>query len=176
MRLTEIMRPRAQSNKRAGLILALVAALAVPLGAGQIASAQMSSQSTEFTVTPVEDGRITSRWGPRKHPQTEKQQRHFGTDIAAPMGTPVRAPGAGVVTRAEEVGKYGYLMEVTHAGDIVTRYAQLEGFEVEVGTKVRAGDTIARVGSSGASTGPHLHLEVFVDGKRVDPETLIPMP
>lgn len=173
MRLTEIMRPRAKAGKR-GTGLALAALMAVPLALGQFAVAQQGA--TAFTVAPVERGKVTSPFGMRMHPVEKKRMRHWGTDIGAPIGTPVRAPGPGVVSRAENVEAYGNILEITHPGGIVTRYSQLDNFEAEVGDRVPAGALVARVGSSGRSTGPHLHIEVFVDGSRVDPETMIKMP
>ncbi|MCQ8184267.1 M23/M56 family metallopeptidase [Parvularcula maris] len=172
MRLTHIMRP--QRPRRKGGLIAIAATLTAVSTAGQFALAEGSSAS--FSVAPVAEGRVTSTYGIRADPWTKEQTRHHGLDIAAPLGTPVRAPAAGQVTRAREMGAYGNVLEVTHEGGIVTRYAQLDGFEANVGDRVRAGQTIARLGSSGRSTGPHLHLEVFVDGERVDPATVVKLP
>jgi hypothetical protein len=172
MRLIHIMRPEKRRRKRA--LVPLLCALGVPLTAGQLALAEGGRAG--FPVSPVAEGRVTSTFGVRTDPFTKEERSHHGLDIAAPLGTPVRAPADGKITRAEKLEAYGYLMEVTHEGGILTRYAQLDGFEAKVGDEVRAGETIARLGSSGRSTGPHLHLEVFVNGERVDPASVVRLP
>lgn len=175
MRLTEIMRPRSSRSKAQTRMLAVAAALVLPFGAAQWASAKEGA-TADFAAAVMNEGKITSTFGVRAHPLDGTERWHHGTDIAAPTGTPVYAPAAGVVTKTEWSEGYGNLLEVTHEGGTVTRYAQLEGFEVSIGDKVWAGQTIARVGSTGRSTGPHLHLEVFIAGQRVDPQDMIKMP
>jgi len=175
MRLESIMRST-DAPLRSRAVLGLVAALVLPLTLGQWATAQ-EALSTEFSVSPVELGKVTSRYGVRRDPWNKHLKSwHLGLDFAAPLGTPVRAPGAGVISRVSpDLEGYGNLLEITHAGGVVTRYAQLKSFKVDLGDRVGAGQVIAKVGSSGRSTGPHLHLEVFIDGDRVDPETVVPV-
>ena len=172
MRLTKIMRPRPAARKGRGA--ALAAAIILPLTLGQFALAQRNS-SVVLMVAPVEEGRVTSRFGLRKDPFNDDQRtRHFGVDVANAVGTPIRAAGAGEVIFAGDSGPYGYRIDIQHANNIVTRYAQLQRVDVAVGDRVIPGQVIAPLGNSGRSTGPHLHFEVFVDGEHVDPESLVP--
>ena len=173
MRLTKIMRPRTGARKSWGLPLAALSAL--PLIVGQLALAEQAS--VQLVVAPVEEGRVTSRFGIRHDPFNPKgaqRSNHLGVDVAGPSGTPIRAAGAGVVTFAAYDGAYGYRIDIQHADNIVTRYAQLLRVDVEVGDRVIPGQTIAPMGNSGRSTATHLHFEVVVDGTRVDPESLVP--
>lgn len=105
----------------------------------------------------------------RYHPVLHVTRPHEGIDIAAPLGAPVVAPAAGVViTIATQVG-YGLLIEVDHGHGVVTKYGHLSRARVRAGQAVVRGQLLANVGSSGLSTGPHLHYEIRVDGKVVDP-------
>lgn len=99
---------------------------------------------------------------------------HAGLDIAAPVGTPIYAAADGVVERANDGGPYGLVIVVAHADGYETRYAHLSGFEANVGEEVKAGDLIGRMGSTGYSTGSHLHFELREGGSLVDPQTLLP--
>lgn len=120
-------------------------------------------------VLPVQ-GRISSSFArSRLHPILGIWRSHDGVDIAAPSGTPVRAPAAGRVVRVERSFGYGLVVEVVHGRDVRTRYAHLRSARVQVGERVPAGAIIATVGSSGLSSGPHLHYEIRVKGRRVDP-------
>jgi len=121
-----------------------------------------------LTVWPA-DGPITSRFGPRTHPITGERRLHAGVDVGAPAGAPVAAAGAGVVTRAGPAGAYGNLVEVDHGAGLTTRYAHASAVLVAAGQTVAAGALLARVGSTGASTGPHLHYEVREHGVPRDP-------
>ena len=98
---------------------------------------------------------------------------HRGMDIAAPRGTPVRAPAEGVVVFAGRRRGYGLCVELDHGDGITTFYGHASRLNVKVGTRVRRGDVICYVGSTGKSTGPHLHYEVRINGKPVDPERFI---
>ncbi|MEM1381263.1 MAG: M23/M56 family metallopeptidase [Pseudomonadota bacterium] len=175
MRLTTLFNPAKNRTSKRHIFLAAVAVL-TPFAGIQWASAQSSGEGS-FTVMPMTEGRVTSRFGLRKHPFSDEHLHHHGIDIAAPIGTPIQAPGPGIVTRVEINHKgYGRLLDITHADGTVTRYAQLERFHVGIGDRVSAGQKIAEVGNSGRSTGPHLHLEVRVDGQPVDPETVLTFP
>ncbi|MEU9603719.1 peptidoglycan DD-metalloendopeptidase family protein [Streptomyces sp. NPDC048057] len=99
--------------------------------------------------------------------------QHTGTDFPAPQGTPVVAAGVGTVVEAGWAGAYGQSVVIEHDGGVRTRYAHLSAIEVSVGQTVRAGDAIGAVGSTGNSTGPHLHLEFIVNGVAVDPMTYL---
>lgn len=114
-------------------------------------------------------GAITSGFGLRRHPLFGIVRPHHGVDIAAPWGTPVRVAAAGNVVYAGWFGGYGKLVVVDHGGGTATLYGHLSSIAVSAGQRVAAGDLVGRVGSSGYSTGPHLHFEVRVDGRPVDP-------
>lgn len=118
---------------------------------------------------PVSDGRLSSRFGYRRHPLTGKIRFHRGIDIAAPHGTPIRAFRGGTVVFSGPRGGYGFAVDIEHENGVVTRYAHNAKNLVRVGTRVRAGDPIAKVGSTGHSTGPHIHFEVIRRGERIDP-------
>lgn len=115
------------------------------------------------------DADLTSTFGYRLDPFTRSPALHSGIDFRGETGTPVRATGAGVVTLAEYWGGYGNLVEIEHAGGVTSRYAHLSSIGVREGQRIRAGQTIGRVGSTGRSTGPHLHYETRIDGEAVDP-------
>lgn len=114
------------------------------------------------------EGRISSGFGWRSI-SVAGNRFHGGIDIAAPSATPVRAARGGVVTRAGWVGAYGYLVVLDHGGGWETRYAHLSRIDVRVGERVAQGAAVGLVGSTGASTGPHLHFEVRRDGQALDP-------
>ena len=119
---------------------------------------------------PIAGGtRMSSTFGNRKDPFTKRLAFHAGIDFAAPSGTTVLSAGAGKVTFAGKRSGYGNLVEVTHSDGLVTRYAHLSAFIAKVGQKVQPGTPIARVGSTGRSTGPHLHFEVRLGDKPLDP-------
>lgn len=119
-------------------------------------------------VNPVA-GRISSKFGNRRHPITGKTSLHGGTDIAAATGTSVKAANAGTATVTWN-SLAGNKILVTHAGGIVTTYHHLSAVSVKSGQKVSAGQTIGKVGQTGSATGPHLHFEVHRSGTRVDPQ------
>jgi len=118
---------------------------------------------------PVESGYVSSGFGSRVDPFTGLEAPHEGIDLAAPPGTPILAAASGIVSYADEGGSYGMLVEITHGGGYVTRYAHNASILVQPGETVRRGDTIALLGSTGRSTGPHLHFEVLRDGRPLDP-------
>jgi murein DD-endopeptidase MepM/ murein hydrolase activator NlpD len=109
----------------------------------------------------------------RFHPILHLTRPHEGIDLAAPYGTPVVAPAAGVVERVTVQTGYGNVLEIDHGNGVETKYAHLSRIEVHVGQHVTRGQPIAAVGNSGLSTGPHLHYEVHVNGKVVDPLTYV---
>jgi murein DD-endopeptidase MepM/ murein hydrolase activator NlpD len=119
-------------------------------------------------MKPV-NGRITSPYGWRIHPLTTRRQFHTGIDIAAPYGTPIKAGGDGKVVSAGWRGGYGNTVIIDHGGRVATLYAHCSRFAVSAGTVVRQGQTIAYIGSTGTSTGNHVHFEVRVNGSPVDP-------
>lgn len=114
-------------------------------------------------------GPISSAFGYRTHPVTGQWKMHEGLDIAAAYGTPVCAAGAGMVIHAGEKGAYGYAVIIDHDYGLQTLYAHMSRILVRRGSRVEKGDHIGLVGSSGVSTGPHLHYEVWQDGRPVNP-------
>jgi murein DD-endopeptidase MepM/ murein hydrolase activator NlpD len=125
--------------------------------------------STLPTMWPLTDGRITSRFGLRIHPITRKVQMHQGLDIYAPYGTVIHAAASGTVVRAGMASGYGNFIEIDHGYGISSAYGHSSALLVKPGQKVQMGDAIAKVGSTGMSTGPHLHFEVRVLGEPVNP-------
>ena len=124
--------------------------------------------------TPINGARLSSPFGMRKHPISGFTKMHQGTDFAAPLGTPIMASGSGVVTRAKWCGGGGNCIKIKHNSTYQTIYAHMQSFAkgIKVGKKVRQGQVIGYVGSTGISTGPHLHYEVIVNGKKVNSQTL----
>ena len=116
------------------------------------------------------NGRLTSPFGYRIDPFTGKRKFHYGIDLAAPIGTPVYAPADGTVSLIRRnMRGYGLELEIKHGFGISTRYGHLSAILVKLGQKVKRGQMIARIGNTGRSTGPHLHYEVRVLGKPVNP-------
>lgn len=109
----------------------------------------------------------------RFHPILHIRRPHEGIDVSAPMGAPIVAPAAGVVTMVTVQTGYGNVLEIDHGGGIVTKYAHCSRIVVRVGQHVKRGQVIANVGNTGLSTGPHLHYEIHVSGKVVDPLTYV---
>lgn len=118
---------------------------------------------------PLAGSVLTSSFGMRTHPVLGGRRRHSGIDLAAPTGTPVYATADGVVSRADWFSSYGLYISVEHGASLQTRFAHLSRLAVAAGDTVRKGDLIGYVGSTGRSTGPHLHYEVRVDGLAVNP-------
>jgi murein DD-endopeptidase MepM/ murein hydrolase activator NlpD len=131
--------------------------------------------ASNFLSTPVDFRRISSNFGARRHPVLNRMRMHNGTDYAAASGTPVRAIGDGTVVRANYNASYGNVIDVRHSNGYVTRYAHLKGFAkgVKSGARVGMGETIGYVGTTGMSTGPHLHFEVLVNGAPRNPRTTL---
>ncbi len=121
------------------------------------------------SIRPVQGGYLSSRFGRRIDPFTGRPAFHRGLDFSARIGTPVHAPAAGRVTRASRKGSLGQLIEIDHGNGVFTRYGHLDQFLVKKGDWVRRGQVIGRVGTTGRSTGPHLHYEVVQNGKWQNP-------
>jgi len=118
---------------------------------------------------PLEKMSLSSSYGMRTHPITGRVARHNGIDIPAPYGTPIYATADGTVGRAQRLGGYGNYVEIEHGNAIETRYGHMSRFVVQSGQRVKKGDIIGYVGSTGRSTGNHLHYEVRIDGAPVNP-------
>lgn len=140
-------------------------------GDGQLfdASAMAEQRAAQALIMPVAGARITSGYGWRFHPILGFGRMHSGTDLAAPYGSPVYAVADGVVSFVGPHGGHGNYIRLEHGGAIGTGYGHLSRFAVQQGLRVRAGQVIGYVGSTGLSTGPHLHYEVFRGGASIDP-------
>lgn len=124
------------------------------------------------SIRPV-DGWVTSRFGYRKSPFTNRKEFHKGIDIATRKGTPIIAPADGIITFAGGKGLMGNMLTLDHGYGMVTRYGHIHKFLKEKGEKVKRGEAIALVGNTGRSTGPHLHYEIHLNGVQVNPEKYI---
>ena len=124
------------------------------------------------TISPV-DGLVTSIYGVRISPITGQNRMHQGLDIAAPMGSSINAAAQGTVTKIGYAEDYGNFVEITHGYGVLSRYAHAKSIDVKVGTKVNKGDHIGKVGMTGRTTGPHLHYELQIGGKKIDPSNFI---
>jgi len=124
--------------------------------------------------TPINGARLSSPFGMRKHPIDGFNKMHRGTDFAAPMGTPIMASGDGVVKKAGWCGGGGNCVKIKHNSTYQTIYAHMSKFArgIKTGVRVKQGQTIGYVGSTGKSTGPHLHYEVIVNGKKINSQKL----
>ena len=137
-------------------------------GPGSLATGPRQTVSVP-TGMPVSGVRLSSNFGMRNHPVLGGRRAHTGVDLAGPTGTPVYATADGVVSKAQYFGSYGNYIQIEHGGEMETRYAHLSGYAVAAGQRVRKGDLIGYIGSTGRSTGPHLHYEVRIAGEAVDP-------
>ena len=124
--------------------------------------------------TPINGARLSSRFGMRKHPISGYNKMHKGTDFAARMNTPIMASGDGIISRAKWCGGGGNCIQIKHNSTYQTIYAHMSKFArgIKVGVRVKQGQIIGFVGSTGASTGPHLHYEVIANGKKINSQTL----
>lgn len=127
----------------------------------------------ELTNLPVH-GTVSSHFGHRRDPITGAHRPHHGIDVAAPLGSPVRASGAGQVAFAGQKPGYGNVVIIDHADGLQTRYAHLREVGVKTGARVSSGDSVGSVGETGRSTGPHLHFEIRRHGQPVNPTEALP--
>lgn len=128
----------------------------------------------KLRATPINGARLSSSFGRRKHPILGYRKMHAGVDFAAPRGTPILAAGSGTVERANRWGSFGNYIRIRHTDGYKTAYAHLKGFArgVKAGAYVKQDQVIGYVGTTGRSTGPHLHYEVIHHGKKINPRRL----
>ncbi len=137
---------------------------------GNAASAPAPTTTVAIpSIMPLASAKMTSNYGMREHPVIGGRRNHKGVDLAAPTGTPIYATADGVVSRADRFSSYGLYIALQHGADLETRYAHMSRLAVAAGQRVNKGDIIGYVGSTGRSTGPHLHYEVRMDGVAVNP-------
>ena len=145
-------------------------------GEGSIGHYDKNGKSIQKALmkTPINGARLSSPFGMRKHPIDGFNKMHRGTDFAAPLGTPIMASGSGVIKKAGWCGGGGNCVVIKHNSTYQTIYAHMSKFAkgIRGGVRVKQGQTIGYVGSTGKSTGPHLHYEVLINGKRVNSQTL----
>lgn len=118
---------------------------------------------------PLQNYGFESPFGPRSDPFRKKAAVHDGVDLSAPMGTPLHVTAPGTVVFAGRKSAYGRAVDVKHAGGLVTRYAHMSAIKVDEGDRLARGDVVGLLGSSGRSTGPHVHYEIILDGTPIDP-------
>lgn len=137
-------------------------------------NAKGESVRKALMVTPIEGARLSSGYGMRKHPILGYNKMHEGLDFAASTGTPIMAAGDGVVEYAGRRGSYGNYVRIRHPNQYKTVYAHLSGYakNIKSGARVEQGQTIGYVGSTGRSTGPHLHYEVLYAGAPINPSKM----
>ncbi|GAB4374140.1 MAG: hypothetical protein Kow00114_36490 [Kiloniellaceae bacterium] len=140
-------------------------------GSADFYTAEGKSVRRSLMRTPIDGARLSSGFGMRKHPVLGYSRMHRGTDFAAPSGTPIYAAGNGVVEFAGRKGGYGKYVRIRHGSSYQTAYAHMKAFAkgVTKGARVKQGQVIGYVGTTGQSTGPHLHYEVMLNGKQVNP-------
>jgi len=139
---------------------------------GLLNNRRQESQAS-LSGRPVVRGWMSSRFGHRADPFSGRLAQHRGVDFAAKEGTEIIATGAGVVTFSGDRWAYGNLVEINHGNGLTTRYAHAQDLLVKTGDIVRAGEVIATVGTTGRSTGPHVHYEVLRNGSHIDPEPFL---
>lgn len=181
MRLKSILTPSSSPKwRRLGLgAFAAMLALACSIGV-QAAQATGTNMNAPVFSRTVLEGRFTSGFGPRALPEGAPQaaRNHGGVDVAAPLGSDVHAPAPGRVVYVGDgyhgASAWGHVIEIDHGSGWSTVYAHLGDMHVSVNDRVTAGDVIAEVGMTGLSTGPHVHIEVRLNGERVDPQFYLP--
>ncbi|MBE6443580.1 MAG: M23 family peptidase [Alphaproteobacteria bacterium] len=138
------------------------------------AKGQALKKTLDRKPLAARNAHISSPFGKRYHPVLKKHKIHWGVDYAAPSGTPIYAGGDGVVQVAKYNGSYGYYIKIRHNSEFSTAYGHMSRFAkgIRPGVRVTQGQVIAYVGSTGRSTGPHLHYEVIQNGRRVNPRTI----
>ena len=136
--------------------------------------AKGNTAKRKLRATPVNGARLSSSFGRRKHPISGYHRMHTGVDFAAPRGTPILAAGSGTVERANRYGGYGNYIRIRHSDGYKTAYAHLKNFArgIKSGAYVKQDQVIGYVGTTGRSTGPHLHYEVHLHGKKINPRRL----
>lgn len=171
---------RYSRRRHFALRLALLLMCCGPIPQSALASPhQLSIKPVAFTansfVYPLMGPRQSSRYGLRNHPIKRKLRHHHdGIDLAAPKGAVIRAIAAGRVMYSDPFGGYGNLVVIKHASGLTSHYGHCDLLKVRVGQMVRPGDIIATVGSTGRSTGPHLHFEIRRNGQPQHPEQILP--
>ena len=145
-----------------------------PDGRVEFFTADGKSAKKLLMKTPINGARLTSHYGSRRHPVLGYTRMHKGVDFGAATGTPIFAAGDGVVERASPWGSFGNYLRIRHNGTYTTAYAHMSGYAkgIKAGVRVRQGQVVGYVGATGRVTGPHLHYEILMNGKQVNPLSL----
>ena len=136
--------------------------------------AELASIPSSAFVYPLLAPKVSSNYGKRRHPIRRVVRHHNGVDLAAPKDTPIRAVADGRVIFADSFSKYGNLVVISHSDGLSSHYGHCKKINVDIGDEVKAGQIIATVGSTGLSTGPHLHLEFRMNGEPRNPFDIMP--
>ena len=141
---------------------------------GRVDYFQPNGRSMKRTLmkTPIDGARLSSGYGLRKHPVLGYKKMHKGVDFAAPTGTPIYAAGDGVIEKAGWFSSYGKYIRIRHNSELKTAYAHMSRIKAKQGTRVKQGDVIGYVGTTGRSTGAHLHYEVLLNGSQTNPRSV----
>jgi len=131
-----------------------------------------NSRKRTLMKTPIDGARMSSGFGPRRHPVLGYNKMHKGVDFAAPTGTPIYAAGDGVIEKAGWFSSFGKYVRIRHNSELKTAYAHMSRIKVKAGSRVSQGDVIGYVGTTGRSTGAHLHYEVILKGRHVNPRSV----
>jgi murein DD-endopeptidase MepM/ murein hydrolase activator NlpD len=160
--------------KTAKQVLFSIFLTVIPLQLNAIEEKRVALEAGAAFVYPLETERVTSSYGIRHHPVKGAIRHHHGVDLAAKTGTPIRSIASGKVIFSGYFGAYGYYVSILHDNGYTSHYGHCQALKVKIGEKVMAGDLIATVGSSGLVTGSHLHFELRLRGRSLDPEQFIP--
>ncbi len=144
-----------------------------PQAAGAEQQVAAASDARPLLADPLPTGLPRSFFGWRVHPIFGDRRMHTGLDLAAPTGTPVQAMAAGTISAAAAMGGYGNAVEIDHGSEVTTLYAHLSRITAQPGQAVVPGDVVGLVGETGNATGPHLHLELRVNGQAIDPRPVL---
>jgi murein DD-endopeptidase MepM/ murein hydrolase activator NlpD len=167
-------REQSASLKTITSIRRLMIALTATIGFCSTSDANAFPSTQISLVYPVMGPRMSSDFGLRNHPIRKHRAHHHGVDLAAPQGAPIRVIAAGQVVYADPLGGYGKVVVVKHASGLTSHYGHCQSIGVSIGQIVKPGDILGTVGSTGLSTGPHLHFEIRQDGKPQNPERYLP--
>lgn len=164
----------ATTQRKVAPIKRLLLVLAASIALGGVSNANAIPATQISLVYPVMGPRMSSDFGLRRHPIRKHRTHHHGVDLAAPQGAPIRVIAGGQVVYADPLGGYGKIVVVRHASGLTSHYGHCDSIAVSIGQIVKPGDILGTVGSTGLSTGPHLHFEIRLDGKPQDPEKYLP--
>ncbi len=140
---------------------------------GQINGLAAKTQVAVPSINPVEIMKFSSGYGYRNAPTRGASRNHKGIDIPGPVGTPIYATADGLIGRAQWVGGYGKYVEINHGNSVQTRYGHLSAMNVMPGQRIKKGDILGYMGSTGRSTGSHLHYEVRIAGEAINPSAFL---